>query len=153
MKFGIYILLLILFLTFPVSASDEEPAILVRGPIPHRGIEYLGVNAIDSQYGEYVYDEHRIYLYYTDEPIVLSVSWEKAECGIEGLSRLVVSDAQPVYSYTDSKGWTVFFSFDEDSGYICRFIEQYRSRQNYFLNIARDEIGFSFPALLDIDRE
>lgn len=131
-------------------AADDEPAILLKGPVPHDGIEFLGANAIPSYYGEYKYDGGSIRIYYTDEHIVLSDEWTAADCGISGLLMRTADDERQTAAYTDKKGWTAFLSFEAGTEYICSFIESYRKRQNYFLNIAKDKSIFSFPAILDL---
>ncbi|HAK45273.1 MAG TPA: hypothetical protein DCO79_05065 [Spirochaeta sp.] len=150
-KIFLFICLLFLPLFF-LSADEEHPAILVRGPLPHDGIEYLGVNAISSQYGEYLYEDDSVPVYFTTEEIFLSSDWIKSDCGIEGLYKFDKSADNTIAAYVDRKGWTAFLSFKQEAAYICEFIEEYRGRQNYFLNIAREDIGFSFPALLEFSQ-
>jgi hypothetical protein len=146
------IIIIFLFTVLSVlPAEDAEPAILARGPIFHRGIEFLGVNAIPSQYGEYRYGDELITVYYTVEEIFLSKNWLSTDCAVPGLMQLKEGNNRIVIAYTDKKEWTAFLSFTAGADYICRFVEAYRNRQNYFLNIARDKTVFSFPALLEVD--
>ncbi len=144
----------ILYLLFPVicvSAEDAGPAVLARGPVSQDGIEYLGVNTVLSRYGEYRYGDDLIKIYYTDENIFLSDEWVENGCA-DGIRKLEqpVDDKVVVMVYSDRKGWHAFLSFPRNAEYICGFIKSYISRQNYFLNIARDKSAFSFPALLEV---
>ncbi len=135
------------------SADEAEPAILVKGPIRHQGIEFIGTNAISSYYGEYEYKDHTIRIYFTDENIILSDVWKASECRISGLLVGTGDENRINMVYQDKKGWTAFFSFDAESEYVCAFVGSYRTRQNYFINIARDKTFFSFPAILDLEQK
>lgn len=154
MRLSAYILVIMLIAS-PVFTEDADPAVLLRGPVRHQGIEFLGVNAIDSEYGEYSYQGDIITVYYTEELIVLDESWTTADCEIPGLKIKNSGDSSEpdkllVFAYSDPKDWTAFLSFSAESDYACNFIAQYRLRQNYFINIARGDV-FSFPAILNIE--
>jgi len=148
---SILLLFFFIFCTAFLYAETAEPAILARGPVQHEGIEFLGVNAIPSQYGEYHYNNDEIIVYYTTEEIFFSDKWNSGDCSLLGLRQQDYMDDRRLVSYSDKKGWTVILSFDNDAEYICSFLAAYKSRQNYFLNIARDKTVFSFPALLEVD--
>lgn len=149
-KTAAIIILLISVLSI-LSAEAGDPAILARGPVLHEGIEFLGVNAIPAQYGEYRYGDDIITVYFTVEEIFLSEKWTAGSCGIPGLMQFTDKQGRIVAAYKDKKEWTAFLSFKADADYVCGFIEAYRSRQNYFLNIARDKTLFSFPAFLEME--
>ena len=143
--------ILLLFPLFTIAAQDADPAVLVRGPLPHDGIEYLGVNVIPSSYGEYIYNDSLISVYFTFEEVFLSEEWAASECGIAGASMLKSEDQQLIIAYSDRRGWTAFLSFEPGFESACGFLDKYISRQNYFLNLARDTADFSFPAFLELD--
>lgn len=143
------ILIFSILCTTVLYAENSGPAILAKGPVPHEGIEFLGVNAIQSQYGEYSYDKDKVIVYYTTEEIFFSEKWTSSDCSLFLTMQRDYKSNRRVVSYTDRRGWTAFFSFQIDSDYICSFIAVYRSRQNYFLNISRDKTVFSFPAILE----
>lgn len=148
MKKYVLLLFYILF-TSALYAVDSNPAILAKGPLAHKGIEFLGVNVLESQYGEYRYGEDVIIVYYTTEDIFLSDKWTSLDCsGVEAV-QMNLNDEQRIVSFTDKKGWTAFLSFSIEAEYVCSFLEVYQRRQNYFLNIARDKTVFSFPAVLE----
>ena len=142
---------LFLSLVSPLFAAGDEPAVLRMGPVSHNGIEFLGMNVIPSYYGEYDYQGRTVRLYYTVSPIVLSGRWAESDCRRAGLLELTerTSGDESVFAYSDSRGWTAFLAFPHDADFICGFIDKYISRQNYFLNIARDKSVFSFPAILE----
>ena len=149
-----YAAFLIMFLTAAaLYAENDAPAVLAKGPIPHEGIEYLGVNVIPNEYAEYNFNGDVITIYFTYEQIFLSDSWTASMCDIAGLQRLSSppDEDRSILVYSDKKGWYAFFSFPETADYICGFISEYRNRQNYFINIARDKDLFSFPAILNIE--
>jgi major membrane immunogen (membrane-anchored lipoprotein) len=148
LKLALIILLLLLIIHSAV-AEDSGPAILLRGPVPHEGIEFIGANAIPSYYGEYKFQGGIVRTYFTTEEIILSDSWKTSECGVP---KMFIRDGEGRIEsvYTDRRGWTVFMSFESSSKNICQFIDSYRERQNYFLNIAKDKSVFSFPAILDL---
>ncbi len=144
--------IVIVFLTSPAFSEENEPAVLIRGPIIHDGIEFLGVNRITAQYGEYRYQGDLIRLYYTAEEIVLSDDWGFYDCKIDGLvQKSGAGKERVIIGYFDSLGWMIFLSIPADADYICPFILEYIKRQKYFNNIVSDSSGFSFPAILDID--
>ncbi len=144
--------IVIVFLTSLAFAEENEPAVLIRGPIIHDGIEFLGVNRITAQYGEYKYQGELIRLYYTAEEIVLSDDWGFYDCKIEGLVQKVgAGKDRIIIGYFDGLGWKVFLSVAADADYICPFISEYIKKQKYFNNIVSETSGFSFPAILDID--
>ena len=101
-----------------MSAEEAEPAVLVRGPIQHSGIEYLGVNAVEAVYGEYAYNRQIIPVYYTDKDIFIPDEWSEAACAQSGLKHLGSSEssaAREVFVYSDRRGWHAFFSFPADA--------------------------------------
>lgn len=151
------IIMTMFFLVFTASgltAEESEPAILKKGPVPHKGIEFLGTNAITSYYGEYSYKGETVRLYYTDETVFLSEDWHEGGC--KGLDVFFLNDSggdkqsnEQVVAYRDKNGWTAFLAFSPGNEDICGFIQTYVGRQNYFLNIAREKNTFSFPAILE----
>jgi len=143
------VLILFLLVSSSLFAEEAEPAILLRGPVPHLGIEFLDTNAIPSYYGEYQYDGGRVRIYFTSENIVLSEEWVVLDCSLSGVFEHSKDDGRIDLVYMDRRDWTAFFSFEAGTDDVCGFIESYRKRQNYFLNIARDKSGFSFPAILE----
>ena len=142
-----------MFLIYAAAASAEElPALLHEGPVPHLGIEFLGVNAIPSYYGEYFYGERLIRVYFTKSDIFLTDDWSAFKCGAgEAYTLNGYPSGEDVYFYRDRRGWMLFLAFEKEADYVCRFIEIYASRQNYFINIARDDTAFSMPAVLELD--
>ena len=154
MKKAAVSVIFIVLLSCPAFADEKVPAILVRGPLPHQGIEFLGVNTVEAEYGEYIYRDDQIVLYYTTADIYLSEEWEPADCSESGVRSYTGKDdtGRSVIVYSDKRGWHAFISFPEKADYICAFAGAYISRQNYFNNIAYDETLFSFPAILDIEQ-
>ena len=148
-KIFYFILLLLLLPFFNLQAEEFGRAVLVKGPLPHNGIEYIGVNQIPSQYGEYDYNGERISVYFTREDIFLSENWINSDCSLSGIHRLNTESEFSVFVYVDERGWAAFFAFPGSFDNVCEFIGKYRSRQNYFINISRDENEFSFPAFLE----
>ena len=140
-----------IFAAIPVlTAQQSQTAVLEKGPVYHRGIEFLGMNAIQSWYGEYSAKEDLIIIYYTDSEIVLSGDWEAGGCGIDGsFSGGTAADGRPRAAYRDPRGWTAFFSYTMGQQEFCSFLGVYISRQNYFINIVRDKSLFSFPAVIE----
>ncbi len=145
-----FFVILMVFLCTSVYSDEGDPAILSKGPVPVEGIEFLGVNVIPASYGKYIFSGDYIDVYYTTSEIFLSGRWIDSDCRLVGVKRLSTRSDRVVLSYTDTRGWTVFLSFETDADYICNFFEIYISRQNYFLLINRDASLFSFPAILEV---
>jgi len=146
------ILLTVCILIFPLSinAQEEKVAILMRGPLPMEGIEFLPINALPVVYGEYEYENTQTAVYYIEIEIFISNSWEKSTCGGYQIYALPAA-ARSVYYYFDTQGWSVFISLDKGIDEPCLFIAEFIRRFRYFQGIAKDRRNISFPAVLQFN--
>jgi hypothetical protein len=137
-------------LPLSIYAGEEKVAVLLRGPLPKEGIEFLPVNALPVMYGEYEYDNMLTAVYYLEEEVFVSDSWEKSSCRDYEVFVLPAA-ARSVFYYLDTQGWSVFLSLDKEIEEPCLFITEFIRRFRYFQGIAKDPRNISFPAVLQFN--
>ena len=128
--------------------TERELGVLLRGPLIKKGIPFLYPNALPVFYGEYTYRKVKILVYFTEEEIVRSDSWQPFECPKRTLYRLEREEKLLLY-FRNENGWSVFFSMPEKIETPCRFIDKFLDRFLYFRSISRDRNIATFPAVLE----
>ncbi len=142
------ILIFAVVCTLGAAAQENGPAILERGPFFVRGIEILEPNAMRAYFGEYVYSDSSVLVWYTQADVLLSDEWEGTQCSGETVFQRTGELGTEVF-YNDEEGWKVFLVFAEDQSQWCRFFSVFITRFSYFLRATGTESGVSFPAVLE----
>jgi hypothetical protein len=128
--------------------SDENVAILIKGPVAERGIRFLSANAVSYDFAEYEFREHLISIYLsreTDLPLPLA---KKVDCGVYVLQQFSIDDGIIVF-FSGNDGLTVFIEFPEEFDDVCLFSEQFLKRFQYFMQITDFPEITQFPAVLE----
>ena len=142
------ILLFFLFFCsfFLFSTEESDVSILLKGPLEGKGLSFLSPNAISYFYGEYLYEDSVISVYYTDETLVPSSLWEKEVCGTLQVFRIPADNSTLLYYNENDR--SAFFLFPAELEDNCRFIIKFLERLNYFLRIYSEDSETPFPAVL-----
>ena len=111
------------------------------------GIEFLPINAISGIYGEYEQGSTQTTVYFIEDEVFISDSWEKSSCRDYTVYALPAA-ARNVFYYLDDRGWSLFLSLDGEISKPCIFIGEFIRRFRYFQGIAKDSRNISFPAVL-----
>ena len=100
------LLLLVLLLTAAsLLYAQEEPALLMKGPLRLRTIEFLAPNALVAYEGFYRYEEEEIRVIFTGDPLLQSGDWLPLYCGKLQLFKLP-DEWERIFYYSNS---TQFF--------------------------------------------
>jgi len=147
-------LFLVFTLLTPFSAESQQGtednlAILHKGPIPGRGIPNLYPNAIPYFYGAYRFGSLLLDVYYSAEKIAPSESWAGLTCGKIRLFEVPAEEGRFFY-YGSEAGWTIFLKIPPELENLCPFIEVFIRRLTYFIGINRDRGIVPFPAVLQV---
>ena len=145
-----------------VTASEmveNDPAILVRGPVESMGFPLLYPNAIKTWSGYYRYLELEITVSFTREDILIPGEWKSFSCEKTG----GFSPVENSFYYRDSD-WSLLFQFKNSVrmplvgtpsldlpavDVSCPFINKFITRLKYFLRDADPKDPPLLPAIIE----
>lgn len=151
-----------LLLLASALGAGAEQAILQRGPLPVRGIEFLPPNVLPAFRAEYLAGELRVTVLFTREPLVLPTGWPRTRCGPLFL-RQVPTDSGLTLCWSgpllegEAPAY-LFFSFEEepdggpDGGGACGWVEAFLPRFQRLLAYTSGSADLPFPAILEFRR-
>lgn len=154
-----------LAVSFPLSGSEKDIAVLVRGPVKSMGFPSLYPNAKETWSGYYRYLELEVVVSFTREDILLPAEWKAYSCEkLEGFS------PEKNSFYYGTADWSLLFNFQNSVGepveYFstenvrvplvitlpedpCTFIDTFIIRLKYFLRDADPKNPPLLPAILE----
>lgn len=160
------------------EAEDQPLAILLKGPERIKGLPFLLPNVLDAYSGLYRWfltgeGESAIRsaaaVYYTEEEIVPSDSWNSFSCGdynllllgpnnverLNALRRNDVPEVSEIIYYSGGGDWSLFFAVmplngvEGEESVSCGFIVPFLRGFVRFLTITGDSGPPPFPAVLE----
>jgi hypothetical protein len=152
-------LLALLLLLLPAGAAGAQAgaarttAILLRGPVPLKGLPVYAANNLPASRGEYQVGDDTVVVFYSRQELLIPASWTPLRCPAGGL-RLFQVQGYDTYSlgYSDERGFHLFFLFpaQDPPPYACSFIEAFLRRLLLLLGVAEDPASVPFPAVLEL---
>ncbi|MFP4383856.1 MAG: hypothetical protein ACLFST_02835 [Spirochaetia bacterium] len=137
--------------TMAVSAGEapEDTALLISGPERKKGIPYIGPNALEYFSAVYVIQDREIQVLYIPDGFVFNESWTPAGCRLANISVYSISDT--VLLTRNSDGFVLFVTAASGASEpfdICRFIQYFHPRFQYFQSTLGSSRDAHFPAVI-----
>jgi hypothetical protein len=126
--------------------QQAETAVLLRGPNPGRGLDFLQANVIEYQEGLYRYGDIRFTVYYTEKRFPAFSEWRQLFCGEETVYD--IADTQDRVYFYPSDEWNLFLRFPADFEGICPILTEFLQRFRFFMNTREESPIIPFPAVL-----
>lgn len=144
---------LCVFLAFQANADSStgaaDIAVLEKGPIEQNGIELLAPNAIRGFAGIYRFNNQKMKVFYTEQPLPILKEWKAEKCSRHTLYRLPYSTLYAFY-YRDSGGYELFFEFPKSFPYACEFMNEFIVKFNIYRGFVKYKADIPFPAVLNL---
>ena len=145
----------------PEAAAQAQPAsaVLLRGPIPVKGIPVYTPNRIPAFRGEYSLevdageDPRTLTVLFTRQRLFIPEQWVLRRCG--ALRLYAVTDYETfALCYQDERGFYLFFFFPEaeEPGDWCAFTDRFIERFLFLYNFVDSETDVPFPAILQVGK-
>lgn len=134
-----------------VTAQDQpDRAVLDSGPTRDRGLLFLPLNVITHFRGEYTVGEHRIRVFYAEEPVAPFESWSEYPCPLRSLLSVESSEERLILYFVHDEPWTLFVQVDPAFDDTCVFVDAFVRRFRYFREVGDDHAVPPFPAILEL---
>lgn len=141
------------FMAFEANADSSSEAaniaVLEKGPVEQNGIELLAPNAIRSFSGIYRFNDQKMKVIYTEQPLPVLKEWKVVKCSRSTIYRLPYSTLNAFF-YRDRDGYELFFEFPKSFPYFCEFMDEFIAKFNIYRGFVKYKTDIPFPAVLSL---
>ncbi len=130
------------------TPAEADLAILLRGPVDTRGIDFLGPNTIPGLLAIYRMTDSKIEVTFTRSKIVAAKAWAKVRCVKWELYELSDDEMRTLYYGEDQYSLFLRFPFELDRW--CVFSDSFLTKFRRLLGLAKSERDVPFPAIVEL---